>query len=203
MRDTERKAETQAEGKAGSPQEARCRTRSWDPGVRPWAKGRCSTAEPSRSPNDSLFDVSFDGLSKGVLCFLSSLCLPSLPRGFCTLAAPKNRASPRRWPSHVLSSLSGRAKALNRYLATPGTRRQATVEVRDQAERSPACFSDCLSAISLSRHHLELGAALPFPWETVQPLEPWKRKQEPRAAKLNNSRLLLINFFKTLNKIFA
>ncbi|XP_077698827.1 uncharacterized protein LOC144280549 isoform X5 [Canis aureus] len=56
------------------------------------------------------------------------LCLPSLPRGFCTLAAPKNRASPHRWPSHVLSSLSGRAKALNRYLATPGTRRQATVE---------------------------------------------------------------------------
>ena len=35
MRDTEREAETQAEGEAGSMQGARCRTRSQDPGVTP------------------------------------------------------------------------------------------------------------------------------------------------------------------------
>ena len=46
MRDTEREAETQAEGEAGSLQGARCRTGSWDPGITPWAKGRCSTTEP-------------------------------------------------------------------------------------------------------------------------------------------------------------
>ena len=42
-RDTERErgreAETQAEGEAGSMQGARRGTRSWDPGVTPWAEG--------------------------------------------------------------------------------------------------------------------------------------------------------------------
>ena len=33
MRDTQREAETQAEGEAGSPQGAQCRTRSKDPGI--------------------------------------------------------------------------------------------------------------------------------------------------------------------------
>ena len=48
MRDTQREAETQAEGEAGSMQGARRGTRSQDPGVTPWAEGRCSTAEPPR-----------------------------------------------------------------------------------------------------------------------------------------------------------
>ena len=42
----EREAETQAEREAGSMRGPRRGTRSWDPGVTPWAKGRCSTAEP-------------------------------------------------------------------------------------------------------------------------------------------------------------
>ena len=39
MRDREREAETQAEGEAGSMQGARRGTRSWDPGITPWAEG--------------------------------------------------------------------------------------------------------------------------------------------------------------------
>ena len=41
MRDTEREAETQAEGEAGSMQGAPCGTRSRDPWITTWAKGRC------------------------------------------------------------------------------------------------------------------------------------------------------------------
>ena len=51
MSDTQREAETQVEGEAGSMQEARCGTRSQDMGIMPWAKGRCSTAEPPRCPS--------------------------------------------------------------------------------------------------------------------------------------------------------
>ena len=52
MRDTERerKAETQAEGGAGSTQGAWCGTRSQDSRITPWAEGRRSTAEPPRDP---------------------------------------------------------------------------------------------------------------------------------------------------------
>ena len=50
MRDTERGAETQAEGEAGSLRGARCGTWSQDPGITPWAEGRCSTTESSRLP---------------------------------------------------------------------------------------------------------------------------------------------------------
>ena len=39
MRDTQREAETQAEGEAGSMQGAQRRTRSRDPRVTPWAEG--------------------------------------------------------------------------------------------------------------------------------------------------------------------
>ena len=41
MRDTEteREAETQAEGEAGSMQGARCGTQSWVSRIRPWAEG--------------------------------------------------------------------------------------------------------------------------------------------------------------------
>ena len=55
LRDTQGEAETQAEGEAGSLQGARCRTRSQDPGVTPWAEGRRSTAEPPRRPKSWLF----------------------------------------------------------------------------------------------------------------------------------------------------
>ena len=42
---------TQAEGEASSLRGAQCGTRSRDPGVTPWAKGRCSTAEPPGCPH--------------------------------------------------------------------------------------------------------------------------------------------------------
>ena len=45
MEDTQREAETQAEGEAGSLRG------SQDPGIMPWAQGRRSTAEPPRSPS--------------------------------------------------------------------------------------------------------------------------------------------------------
>ena len=50
MRDTEREAEAQVEGKAGSLWGARCGTPYRVPGVTSWAKGRHSTAEPPRHP---------------------------------------------------------------------------------------------------------------------------------------------------------
>ena len=54
-RHTEREAETKAEGEAGSMQGARCRTRSQDPGVTPWAEGRRSTAEPPWRPHKRIY----------------------------------------------------------------------------------------------------------------------------------------------------
>ena len=50
MRDTEREAETQAGGEAGSMQGAGCGTQSRDSRITPWAEGRLSTAEPPRDP---------------------------------------------------------------------------------------------------------------------------------------------------------
>ena len=55
MRDTEREAETQAEGEAGSLRGARRRTPSPDPRVTPWARGRRSTAELPRRPLKGIF----------------------------------------------------------------------------------------------------------------------------------------------------
>ena len=46
-RETRREAEKQAEGEAGFLRGARCRTRSQDPGIMPWAEDRCSNAESS------------------------------------------------------------------------------------------------------------------------------------------------------------
>ena len=46
----QREAETLAEGEAGSMQEARCGTRYQNSGITPWAEGKRSTTEPSRSP---------------------------------------------------------------------------------------------------------------------------------------------------------
>ena len=57
MRDTEREAETLAEGEAGSMQGARWGTRSQDPGSRPEPKARRSTTEPRRCPKLSVFNT--------------------------------------------------------------------------------------------------------------------------------------------------
>ena len=65
MRDTEREAETQAEGEAGSLQGARCRTQSQDPRITIWAKG--STTEPPGIPQMLLKDV---------FCLFVNFCLP-------------------------------------------------------------------------------------------------------------------------------
>ena len=46
VRDTEREAETWAEGEAGSIRGAWWRSWSQDSGIMTWAKGRCSTIEP-------------------------------------------------------------------------------------------------------------------------------------------------------------
>ena len=54
MRDTQREAETQAEGEAGSLQGARCGTRTQDPRSTTSARGRCSTTEPPRYPGMSI-----------------------------------------------------------------------------------------------------------------------------------------------------
>ena len=51
MRDTQREAETQAEGEAGSLQGAPCGTRSQVSRIAPWAKGRRETAAPPRDPS--------------------------------------------------------------------------------------------------------------------------------------------------------
>ena len=55
MKDTQREAEAQAEGEAGSSRGAWWRTQSQDPGVTPWAEGRHSTTEPPRRSGSELF----------------------------------------------------------------------------------------------------------------------------------------------------
>ena len=50
MRDSDREAEKQAEGEAGSMQGARRGTQSWVSRIAPQAKGRSETAEPPRDP---------------------------------------------------------------------------------------------------------------------------------------------------------
>ena len=51
MRETQREAETQAEGEAGSMQGAQYGTGSRVSRITPWAKGRCSTAKPPWRPS--------------------------------------------------------------------------------------------------------------------------------------------------------
>ena len=63
-RQWERERETQRhrQREAGSMQGARCRTRSGDPRVMPWAEGRCPTTEPPRHPNWGALTVLFCSL---------------------------------------------------------------------------------------------------------------------------------------------
>ena len=56
MRDTEREAETQAEGEAGSSRGARSVTGSQDSRIKTSSKGRHSIAEPPRRPNVTLLN---------------------------------------------------------------------------------------------------------------------------------------------------
>ena len=70
MRDTEKEAETQAEGEAGSLQEAQCGTRSQDPRIMTRAKGRCPFTEPLRHPwTNFLRDFSLPGVWDSVVCW--------------------------------------------------------------------------------------------------------------------------------------
>ena len=56
MRDTEREAETKAEGEASSSQEARCGTQSQTPGSRPEPKADAQPlSHPGIPPHDFLF----------------------------------------------------------------------------------------------------------------------------------------------------
>ena len=73
MRDTQR----EAEGEAGSTQGAQCGTRSWVSKIRPWAEGRCQTAEPPRDPT-MLFLCG---------CFLFSLVTNDVKHPFVCLLA--------------------------------------------------------------------------------------------------------------------
>ena len=93
MRDTQKEAETQAEGETGSLQGAWCGTRSHYPGITPWAKGRRSTTEPPRRPNTSPFLLKQTELVSGT-CNLEDLneymapnsrlgIFPQNPTGFC------------------------------------------------------------------------------------------------------------------------
>ena len=68
MRDTEREAETQAGGEAGSMQGARCGTRSWVSRIMPWAEG-----SPGSCPNHST------GMFIRGSSFISSLTAGRLP----------------------------------------------------------------------------------------------------------------------------
>ena len=67
MRDTDRKAETQAEGEAGSLQGARCGTQSQVSRITPWAKG---SDKPLSHPGCPQKDISksMSSLGKEPLC---------------------------------------------------------------------------------------------------------------------------------------
>ena len=100
MRDTQREAETQSEGEAGSMQAARCGTQSRVSRITPWAEGSRSPAEPPRRPTRFVFKrlrlpMAFCQMgacpasclpsegpvhrSPETLCFLPSLPASSLP----------------------------------------------------------------------------------------------------------------------------
>ena len=87
MRERERQAETQAEREAGSMQGAPCGTRSQYPRITPWAKGRCSTAEPPGHPQGwALNQLSHQALgASGLPCpasgglFSLAVCFPLKP----------------------------------------------------------------------------------------------------------------------------
>ena len=106
MRDTERDAETKAEGEAGFPQGTQCRTASQDPGITPWVKGRCSTTEPPRCPHTSV--------SKTTCNYLGSLgqntikCIP-LARISCLRIFT--------WPTFL--RISRRMLLISKFVSSP------------------------------------------------------------------------------------
>ena len=57
MRDTEREAETQAEGEAGSTQGARRGTQSWVSRITPWAEGGAKPLSHPGCPKSSPLNV--------------------------------------------------------------------------------------------------------------------------------------------------
>ena len=77
MRDTQREAETYAKGKAGFSQGAWCGTQSQDPGIMPWAKGRCSPAEPPRRPLTVII-IAISLIANDAESIFNVACLPSL-----------------------------------------------------------------------------------------------------------------------------
>ena len=69
--ETEREAEIQAEGEAGSMQGGRCGTWSWDSRITPWVKGSRSTAKPPRRPRKPLLIwVSLPSIRGSKTCLL-------------------------------------------------------------------------------------------------------------------------------------
>ena len=83
MRDTQREAETQAEGEAGSMQGAPCGTRSEDSRIT--SKGRDPTAEPPRSPGPMVFQ--YGSLYAPVWCHCFCLTQASIPQACCLKVA--------------------------------------------------------------------------------------------------------------------
>ena len=63
MRDTQREAETQGEGEAGSVQGAQCGTPSWIPGSRPELKANAQLLSHPRHPHLASLDAPIAMLS--------------------------------------------------------------------------------------------------------------------------------------------
>ena len=90
--ETHREAETQAEGgETGSMQGSRCGTRSQDPGIMPWAKGKYSTTESPRGPYSIL-----------IFIFWESKCTHTSRR-----RGDRGRENPKQVPSPVQSLMWG------------------------------------------------------------------------------------------------
>ena len=118
MRHREREAETQAAGEAGSLRGARCGTRSRDPGIMPWAEGRCSTAEPPGAPEmpcTTILPKRLSRLQQVHTCTArtaAGACTPTLPSR--TLQSKQLRVRDSRRPHFV--PVPG-AKRLGRWWA--------------------------------------------------------------------------------------
>ena len=88
MRDTERKAETQAEEEAGTMQGAQCGTRSWVPRITPWVKGG---AKPLSYPGCPAHLFKYAGGPSTPRALCTPRC--ALPTGICVCSLKKNLLS--------------------------------------------------------------------------------------------------------------